>query len=896
VHQPEPRPVGHGLTMAAQTAERDRGVRALVPLGAFADWIAGASRVWLLNGGLAVVAAMTYLLVIRPLPALESPLAPPWWLVALGFAAAEVLVVHLQFRRDTHSFSISEIPLVFGLFFLSPDQLILALLVGSGGALAVHRSQPAVKLAFNLGTLAFTAGLAAMVFRAILGAADPLGPAGWGATFAATISANILGLLLISLAIRLATGTAPEFFKLLGSGAIAAFFNTCLGLVIVTVLWIRPEAAWLPLVLAALMIVAYRIYASVRQKHESLEVLYESTRRLQQSADVDAVIGTFLAQAREMFRAERAEIMLLPTDSGPGLKSSLGPADELESIVLDVADPTEGVWARVASEGRGLSLPRPISNDRLREHFGRRGIRDAMVAPLFSRDLVVGTMLVGNRQSDVSSFGTEDLRLFETFVNHASASLENAFLIANLRRQAEATEHRALHDSLTELPNRTLFRRHLDAAIEAAGWTPNAFAVLLMDLDRFKEVNDTLGHHNGDRLLEAVAARLTGSLRPGDVVARLGGDEFGILLTGSIDRDTAGERAQQILHSLAKPFDVQELTLEVGASIGIALFPEHGIDPDTLIQRADVAMYEAKGSLAGHEIYDPEADSYSPARLALLGDLRSAIEHNRLTVEYQPQVDVADGRIVGAEALVRWRDPRRGLVPPDEFIPIAEHTGLLRPLTLQVLAAALAECSRWRAAGYELSVAVNLSARNLLDAALPADVARLLAESRVPPSALELEITETTLVADLVRTHGVLQRLNEIGVGISIDDFGTGYSSLSYIRRMPVDELKIDKSFVTGMAENENDALIVRSTIELGRNLGLRVVAEGVETLEVWAQLQALGCHVAQGYHFGRPVSADVFLRRLISAAGLVAPSGGSSPLAVPPGSSHIRVLRAANC
>jgi diguanylate cyclase (GGDEF)-like protein len=881
--------------MDARIAGRNRDVRALLPPGVVARWFAGPSRVWLLNGGLAAAAAATFLLVVRSLAPLAAPLTSPWWIVALGFAMAEVLVVHLQFRRDTHSFSISEIAMVFGLFFLSPDQLILALLVGSGGALALHRRQPAIKLAFNLGNLALTASLAVLLFRAILGGADPLGPIGCEATFAATLSANILGLMLISLAIRLTAGTAPEFLKLLGSGAIAAFFNTCLGLVIVTMLWIRPESAWLPLVLAALMIVAYRIYGSVRQKHESLEVLYESTRRLQQSADVEAVIGTFLAQAREMFRAERAEIMLLPTDGEPGLNSSIGPADQLETVALEVVDPTEGVWARVASEGRGLSLPRPIGNDRLREHFGRRGIRDAMVAPLFSRDAVVGTMLVGNRQSDVSSFGAEDLRLFETFVNHASASLENAFLIANLRRHAEATEHRALHDALTDLPNRTLFRRHLDAAIGTAGKKSNAFAVLLMDLDRFKEVNDTLGHHNGDRLLEAVAARLSGGLRLGDVVARLGGDEFGLLLTGAIDRASVSERTERILHGLAEPFDVQELTLEVGASIGIALFPEHGTDPDTLIQRADVALYQAKGSLAGYEIYAPETDSYSPARLGLLGELRSAIENNRLTVEYQPKVDVADGRIVGAEALVRWHHPRRGPVPPDEFIPIAEHTGLLRPLTLQVLGAALAECSRWRAAGFDIGVAVNLSARNLLDAALPADVARLLDHCGVPPSALELEITETTLVADLVRTQGVLQRLNEIGVGISIDDFGTGYSSLSYIRRMPVNELKIDKSFVTGMAENENDALIVRSTIELGRNLGLRVVAEGVETRAVWEQLQSLGCHIAQGYYFGRSVSGEEFLRRLTSGGSLVAPSGGPLPSAGPTGTGHIRVLRAAN-
>jgi diguanylate cyclase (GGDEF)-like protein len=390
----------------------------------------------------------------------------------------------------------------------------------------------------------------------------------------------------------------------------------------------------------------------------------------------------------------------------------------------------------------------------------------------------------------------------------------------------------------------------------------------LMDLDKFKEVNDTLGHHNGDLLLEAVAQRLRSTVRPDDLVARLGGDEFGVLLPGVDDIEAAGALASRLLLSLAAPFAAQELTLEVGASVGIAMYPMHGLDVDTLIQRADVAMYEAKSSYRGHEIYDPGQDSYSPARLALVGELRRAIDENQLTVFYQPKVAVADGRIVGAEALVRWQHPTRGLIGADEFVPVAEHTNLLRPMTLYVLNAALEQCARWRASRHDLTVAVNLSVRNLLDVDLPDDVARLLEHASLPASALELEVTESALIADPVRTNAVLHRLHATGVGISIDDYGTGYSSLAYIRRMPVNELKIDKSFVIGMATDENDAVIVRSTIELARNLGLRIVAEGVETKEAWHHLASLGCEIAQGYYFSRPVPADVFFASLAKGRG----------------------------
>jgi diguanylate cyclase (GGDEF)-like protein len=828
--------------------------------------MAGLRGVWLLTALLAAVSLALYVGVIHSLDTLKAPFQLPWWLVAISYGLAEVFIVQLQFRRDTHSFSLSEIPLVVGLFFLRPDELLLALVTGSAVALAFYRKQPLIKLAFNLANLTSVTSIAIVIFRSIVLVGDPLGPAGWFGAMAAAIAADVLSLLLISLVVELATGRPPEVAKLVGSGTVVSFFNTCLGLVTVTVLWVRPDAVWLPVVLAGMMVGAYRVYGSVRQKHESLEVLYESTRPLHEAADVEVVIETLLRQAKEMFRSDRADVLFLAIDEAPAYRVVLDGDHDPRRIEGEDINPREGVWARVVSEGRGLCLGRPIGNKRLREHFAHQGIRDLVAAPLFSQETVIGMMQVANRLGDVMTYGQDDVHLLETFAAHASTSLENARLISRLRRHAEASHFQALHDALTGLPNRTMFREQIQ---DALGRSPGSgFAVLLMDLDKFKEVNDTLGHQNGDGLLIAAAQRLRESVRAGDLVARLGGDEFGILLDGVTKADEARMLAQRLTDALAAPFSVQDMTLEVGASIGIALFPLHGRDVDTLVQRADVAMYDAKSGYLGCAVYSPEQDSYSPARLALVGELRRAIEEGELRVEYQPKVDLCDGRIVGAEALVRWRHPLRGEVPPDEFVPIAEHTGLLRPLTLFVLDQALTTCARWRAQGNPLTVAVNLSVRNLLDSELPLDVARGLMAHGLHANALELEITETALIADPPRTHSVLRRLRDLGVGIAIDDYGTGYSSLAYIRRMPVTALKIDKSFVGGMATDDNDGVIVRSTIDLGRNLGLDVVAEGVENDETWERLVADGCEIGQGFHFGRPMPEEAFESLLLRDAG----------------------------
>jgi diguanylate cyclase (GGDEF)-like protein len=419
-------------------------------------------------------------------------------------------------------------------------------------------------------------------------------------------------------------------------------------------------------------------------------------------------------------------------------------------------------------------------------------------------------------------------------------------------RHAVLSENRALHDVLTGLPNRALFQDRVDRALSAAQRNGTRPVVMLLDLDKFKEVNDTLGHHRGDELLKLVGPRIAAVLRSSDTVARLGGDEFAVLLPTAPDAEAGAEVGQKILQTLEEPFRVDDADLEIGASLGIACFPEHGEDVDTLMQRADMAMYVAKGTRSGQELFDVVSGRADP--LAIVGDLRRGMSDGELGVLYQPKVDLLTGEVRGAEALVRWEHPLRGLVMPGSFVGHAEHTGLIRPLTLHVLDAALSQVGQWRSAGLDMTVAVNLSMRSLLDRALIEDVEALLSKWSVPAQALELELTESTIMADPQRALEILAALHGLGVGLSIDDFGTGYSSLGKLKQLPVDEIKIDRSFVVGMAKDHSDATIVRSTIDLARNLGLRVVAEGVEDRGVCEQLAALGCDLGQGYYFSRPL------------------------------------------
>jgi diguanylate cyclase (GGDEF)-like protein len=440
-------------------------------------------------------------------------------------------------------------------------------------------------------------------------------------------------------------------------------------------------------------------------------------------------------------------------------------------------------------------------------------------------------------------------------------------------RETARRHHDATHDRLTGLINRQRFSEMVDELIAAR---EPRLAILLLDLNRFKDVNDALGHAYGDRLLGAVAERLTSDVPATSQLARMGGDEFSVLLAPLTGEHEALAVAQRVATGLRAPFEIDGVALDGEASIGVVIHPEDGADSDTLLRRGEVAMYRAKAHQAEYTRYSREQDRHSPARLGLMAELRGAIEAGQLVLHYQPKIELDTGRVTGCEALVRWDHPELGLLAPAAFLSMAESTSMIRPLTRRVLEQAIADMSAWQAVGVELGVAVNVSARCLPDPAFPAMVRELLAAAGMKPERLSLELTESTIMADPALTAGVLDELHQMGVGLSVDDFGTGYSSLSYLQRLPVEELKIDRSFVAAMGQ-ETSAVIVRSTIELGRNLGLRVVAEGVESREIMRRLRELGCPVAQGFAISRPLPASALVEWVARHGG--GPAG--SPMLV---------------
>jgi diguanylate cyclase (GGDEF)-like protein len=429
------------------------------------------------------------------------------------------------------------------------------------------------------------------------------------------------------------------------------------------------------------------------------------------------------------------------------------------------------------------------------------------------------------------------------------------------QRQALLKEHEAIHDALTGLPNRVLFGDRVNTAIRVSEQDRAQAAVMVIDLDGFKEINDTLGHHEGDRLLVTLAMRLRSSLREDDVVARLGGDEFGVLLSG-VNRAQATLVARKLDAALREPLELDDIEIEMGGSIGVAMYPEHGTQVDSLIQHADVAMYRAKQEDRGMDFYDPE-EGAEISRTVIAADLRRGLEAGELIPFFQPKVELATGRVVGVEALMRWRHPTRGLLLPADFISLAEQSGEIVRATDRILESALRAAESWTPGEPRLTVAVNLSARSLLDRRLADRIAGVLERTGAPPGALELEITESMLMADPERATQLLRRVREMGVSVAIDDFGTGYSSLERLRRLPIDAVKIDKSFVLGMSTDHSDRVIVQSTIQLARHLGLTVVAEGAEDAAIWDTLAGMGCDCAQGFYAAHPMPSDDFARWL---------------------------------
>jgi diguanylate cyclase (GGDEF)-like protein len=476
---------------------------------------------------------------------------------------------------------------------------------------------------------------------------------------------------------------------------------------------------------------------------------------------------------------------------------------------------------------------------------------DGMAVPV-ALDNATGVLIVTGSLPDIPTFTADHLRLMQALAAHAGVALTNVQLVDQLR-------HISLHDALTDLPNRRQFLADAQWATDAIDSTPRTVGILLMDLDRFKEINDALGHDVGDDLLREIGQRLLVEFGARGTVARLGGDEFAIVIPDASSKAEVLAVAHELLRTVERPIPVGDLALTVQASIGVCFAPAHGLDADRLLQRADVAMYAAKQARTGVRVYQPEDDQNTPRRLVLMADLRAAIDERAIVVVYQPKVDPRSGRVLGAEALARWHHVD-GPVVPDEFIPLAERSGLIRPLTRHVLHTALASCAAWRRAGHDISVAVNLSPHILADETLTHDVRQALRQHGVPAGALTLEITEDGIMDDPTHSHTTLAALHALGVKLSIDDFGTGHSSLARLAELPIHEMKIDKSFIRHLMVEPSRRAVTDVSLQLGRALGLIVVAEGVEDRDEFEYLRQQGCDAIQGYYIARPLSAADFM------------------------------------
>jgi len=545
-------------------------------------------------------------------------------------------------------------------------------------------------------------------------------------------------------------------------------------------------------------------------------------------------------------------------------------------------------------EFRAFRPPRPLPLMQVNAPLGRPSSPDlnrvlatagtVILVPLNGRRRFLGGIAGINKQGG-GDFDQRDFELLSLFASQVTVAIENAMILEQLNtagRRAEAYREKlevlnarlkrtnsdlqrlAVRDPLTGLPNRTLIMDRLRQAMREAHRNEQNMALIMLDLDHFKEVNDTLGHSVGDNLLVGVGRSLGSVLREPDTLGRLGGDEFAIVLPDT-DRESITTVVDKLQSALREPIRVDHNSFSVGASMGVALYPDHGEDASSLLKCADVAMYSAKRTRGDYAVYDPLEDQHNPDRLEMLQDLRTAIQEEAMSIAFQPKLDLRTNRVTGIEALARWIYPQRGVVPPFEFIPVVEHTGLIKPFTLQILDKAVAFCRQCVDKGYLLDVAVNLSAHNLRDPNLPEQIGDILLRHNLDKRFLTLEITESAIMHEPERSLDILNALDRMGVDLSIDDFGTGYSSLSYLKRLPVKQLKIDRSFVGDLIDDRDDAMIVRSTIDLAHNLGLSTVAEGVETEEILERLLEMGCDLAQGYLISRPLSADDLLSYLAS-------------------------------
>lgn len=757
------------------------------------------------------------------------------------FVAATSWVLTFPFRRQGMSLNVAEIPFLLGLFFLPPVTLFVARVLAM--AVTQWRKLPPVKFYFNIAnTAAGTAIGTAIVYSA--GRLDAGEPSTWLVLVAAVETSVVLAVAAVIGVIALVQGgvSSGQVARMALPAVAVGLINAAVGLVVLVMLNVTWWSVVLLAGLVAAFVVAYRSYAQAAAQHRTLTEMYGLTRAIADTPHDGTLSDVLLGRVRDLMQAEYATLWLPGQARYPEVLLSARVDDR---GLMDVAGAPDSLRKQVVATGETVTVGAKLGGETLRAELREWGTKDAIVVPLRAGSHVIGCLEVAGRLGDVSHFGAADVRLLETVAAHAAVAVENSRLVDRLRFDA-------YHDVLTGLANRRRITAALEESVKVRA-PGEVVAVLMFDVDRLRDVNDSLGHASGDKLLAEVGRRLRNLAPPAALVGRAGGDEFVVTLRMP-SADAAVRLGSELRRQLQDPMVFEKLTLDVDTAVGVALHPEHGTDAATLLQRADVATQAAKHHADPVQLFSPAMESRSVRRLGLAADLRRALDAGELEVYFQPKVSLHDRRLVGVECLARWEHPAHGPVAVEDFIAVAEHTGQLNRLTEVVLREGLRRCRQWDDAGRPLSVAVNLAARTLVDPSFPALVEKLLAEYGVAPEQLTFDIAEGGMVGGLDRPMPSLRRLHDLGVRLAVDDFGTGSSSLAYLRRLPVHEVKIDLSFVQGMATDPGDLAIVRAVLDLARHFGLTAVAEGVESELTLGLLEEIGCDVGQGFLFSRPL------------------------------------------
>jgi diguanylate cyclase (GGDEF)-like protein len=806
---------------------------------------------WLITAPLAAIA------VILVAPAVaghgSAPLLSPWPITLLFFGLfllTESTQIHVEIRRHTVRMTLTEIPLVLALFYLSPLSL-LAIRVAAMALVQSRNRVAVVKLAFNLANL--VAGNSAAILIVHTFGASPLGPLRdtspltWLVVFAAMGANLVFTMIAVIGVISLIQGgmSVKRVVRIGTPSLVVCALNSTVGLVVLLAV---ERSGWAVLLIGgvgAALVVVYRAYAQFLRQHKSLAEIYDLARVIAETRNDGTLADVLLGRVRELVRAEYATLWLPAQARYPEMLLSARVDD---GGLIDLSPTPEALRSRAVETGETVAVGPKLGDNELRLVLHEAGVKDAIVVPMRSGSAVIGTLEVASRLIDPATFGPDDVRLVETVAAHTAVAVENSRLVDRLRFDAQ-------HDALTGLPNRRRITGALEEAVKVRA-PGEVVAVIQFDVSGLRDVNESLGHAAGDRLLAEVARRLRAQAPPAALVARVGGDEFVMTLRmGSADE--AIELATDLRRTLQVPMEIGSLTLDVDTAVGVAVHPDHGSEPAALLQRADVATHAAKSTSSAVQMFNLGLESRSARRLGLAGDLRRALDNHELDVVFQPKVTLVGRQLVGVECLARWEHGAHGSVSPEDFVAVAEHTGQLNRLTETVLREGLRRCRQWADASRPLNVAVNLSARTLTDPDFPDRVSALLAEFGVAPRQLTLEMSEAGVTSDSDRPLPTLRRLHQLGVRLAVDDFGTGYSSLSHLRRLPIDEVKIDRAFVQGMATDPGDLAIVRAIVDLSRNFGLTVVAEGVESELTLTLLEEIGCDIGQGFLFSRPLSYD---------------------------------------